>query len=345
MSQIYKVSSGSGGSGIITIDGDIGSVTGSEVGIKATGSSKTGSSFSFTASGSDLDLISTDSNGNIFLGAGVPFNSDGGSSNNVIISGDGTAGATFSASNGNVGIGAECFDALTTGDSNCAFGMSALTALQTGSLNIACGLSAGSSYTNAESSNICLNSSGVVGDNHTLRIGAATGIGSGELNKAYICGITGTNLSTTQLVTNVADQLGSATLVGGTGVTIGTSGSTIVVNVATGGFTWSLYTGTTVIRILAQSGSIPNDDSNLVTMRLPLTANVGDIFKIVGRGLGGWKLEPSTAQVIHLGTQTTTSGTSGSISSTNQYDSVEVICVVANAEYVCTDVVGNLTVV
>lgn len=90
-------------------------------------------------------------------------------------------------------------------------------------------------------------------------------------------------------------------------------------------------TGTTQT-IIANSTYIA-DNASQVTFTLPATANVGDTFTIWGKGAGGFKIAQNAGQLIHVGNLVTTTGTSGSIQSTGQWDSVEVICVTANTTF------------
>jgi len=115
------------------------------------------------------------------------------------------AGNTSITGAANVAVGSNALNGLTTGTNNVAIGYNGLTSLLTGSQNsgvgynfapallsgssnIFFGWGAGSSYTNAESSNILVNNAGVVGENNTLRI-SVTGTGSQQISRAFIGGI------------------------------------------------------------------------------------------------------------------------------------------------------------
>lgn len=86
-----------------------------------------------------------------------------------------------------------------------------------------------------------------------------------------------------------------------------------------GGYTWHLSTGT--VNMAVQNGYITNDDVTIVTFHLPAAPVLGDSVKITGLGLAGWTLTLSGTQKIHMGGGNITQGT-GSISSTNQHDSI-----------------------
>ncbi len=94
-------------------------------------------------------------------------------------------------------------------------------------------------------------------------------------------------------------------------------------------FTWSTVTGT------SQTAAVDNgyfaNNAGLVTVTLPATAAVGKVVEVAGQGAGGWKLLANTGQTIQFGNLAST--TAGSFSSTNQYDTIKVVCQVANTTW------------
>ncbi len=109
---------------------------------------------------------------------------------------------------------------------------------------------------------------------------------------------------------------------------------------ASGGLAWNDQT-TTPVTMVINNGYIANN-AGLVTLNMPATAVVGSVFSVVGQGAGGWLIQMNTGQVANLGSSPTTSA--GSLASTNRYDSIELICTVANTTFVTRSVVGNITV-
>jgi hypothetical protein len=77
---------------------------------------------------------------------------------------------------------------------------------------------------------------------------------------------------------------------------------------------------------------------------LPAAADVGSRLRIHGKGVGGWRISQSAGQTIRSSTGPTTPGVGGRVDSLNQYDSVELVCIVANTDWL---IVGNngLTIV
>ena len=108
------------------------------------------------------------------------------------------------------------------------------------------------------------------------------------------------------------------------------------------GFTWVDVTGTSDA-IEANTGYISNN-AGLVTLTLPASCAVGDCHKVAGLGAGGWLVAQNASQLIHFGNMDTTTGVGGSLASSNRYDCIELLCVVANTEWLILNSVGVITV-
>jgi hypothetical protein len=97
--------------------------------------------------------------------------------------------------------------------------------------------------------------------------------------------------------------------------------------------------------------SIFANKGTLLTLTLDTTdASTGQIYKIIGRGAGGWKIAVNGASnTIRFGNLVTTTGTGGYIASTNPFDCVEIICTFAQGDATTTWQVisstGNITIV
>ena len=133
---------------------------------------------------------------------------------------------------------------------------------------------------------------------------------------------------------NIYAASGSKFIGDGSGLTGVTGGS--------GGMAWNEVTGTSAT-MAVNSGYIANN-AGLVTLTLPATAPVGTVVAVTGHGAGGWKIAQNASGVIHFASQNTTSGTGGYLASTATYDSAELVCIVANNEWVVRSSVGNITV-
>jgi hypothetical protein len=310
---------------IMTIDGNTGTASGATVTI-TTGAGNVDGTALFTGDGtSTVTQTFTDGSSNIGLGSESLSNLAGGSQNTA--------------------LGALTGVSISTGTDNVALGYFALPNMFTGSRNIAVGLNAGSNFTTSESDNIDINSLGILGESNTLRIGSGTGTGTQELKAAFISGISGVNVGSVASVVSISgDQLGSTVITPGTGITV-TPGANTITIAATGGtgFTWNNVT-TPTQAMAVNNGYIANDPASLVTLTLPATAAVGTTLWVSGASVDGWTIVENSGQNITFGSDTTTT-TTGSLSSTQQNDSVQLLCTVANTTWNVITSMGNITIV
>jgi hypothetical protein len=90
------------------------------------------------------------------------------------------------------------------------------------------------------------------------------------------------------------------------------------------------------------------DNATTVTYSLPTTAAQGSIFEIsCGTSAAAttpFSISQAAGQSIKFGNQTSTTGVGGSVASTLKYDSIKVLCVVANTTFVVLSSVGNFIV-
>ena len=112
----------------------------------------------------------------------------------------------------------------------------------------------------------------------------------------------------------------------------------------TGFMTWNDTTG--ISQSLSTFNGYIADNASLITFTLPTTANLGDVIQILGKGAGGWKISQNANQQINVGAVSSTSGITGSITSINQFDTIELRCITAGTSTIWTaKVTGNVTVV
>ena len=96
-------------------------------------------------------------------------------------------------------------------------------------------------------------------------------------------------------------------------------------------FSWNNITATSALML--PNKSYQTNNAGLVTLTLPTTALFGSFLQIAGFGAGGWSLAQGAGQQIIIGSSSSTIGTGGSVSSTNQYDSLTLYCAVANTTW------------
>lgn len=171
----------------------------------------------------------------------------------------------------------------------------------------------------------------------------------------------GGTLSVNKGGTGVASLTAYAVICGGTTGTgnvqsiasVGSSGQVLTSNGAGalptfqaasgGGLSWVVETTTS--RSAAVNEGVICNNASLVTVTLPDTAAVGDKLRVTGIGAGGWLIAQNASELIHFGNTVTTTGAGGSLASTDDNDAVELVCVVANTEWLVLSSVGNITVV
>lgn len=133
-----------------------------------------------------------------------------------------------------------------------------------------------------------------------------------------------------------------ATLTAGTGISISNGAGSITISGVGGALTWNDVTGTSAS--MAINNGYLADNAGLVTLTLPVTAAQFSVIAVAGTGAGGWTIAQNGGQSINFGSSTTTVGATGSISSTNRYDCIYLLCTVANTTFLALNAVGNLTI-
>jgi hypothetical protein len=83
-----------------------------------------------------------------------------------------------------------------------------------------------------------------------------------------------------------------------------------------------------------------SSNAALSTFTLPLTANVGDSIEIIGQGAGFWTIHQNAGQNIVFNAATTTTGTGGSITSTQAGNTIDLTCTVANTTWTVINTSG-----
>ena len=138
------------------------------------------------------------------------------------------------------------------------------------------------------------------------------------------------------LVGTTASDPVAATISGSGGVTVTSSTGAIAISGSGIGITWVAQSTGTVTAAVGSAYIIT--DASAVTVTLPTTAAVGSVVGVVGNGAGGWILAQGAGGNTQFGSVNSTT----SIASTNAYDSIFVVCVIANTTWVVYSSVGNL---
>jgi hypothetical protein len=106
-----------------------------------------------------------------------------------------------------------------------------------------------------------------------------------------------------------------------------------------GGLTWN--NATTSITATTNNGYV-GTATTLTTITLPTGATFGSTIEVVGTGTGLWRISQNENQFINFGIAGTTTGTTGYLSATSQYDCVKLLCTSANTAFVVTSAIGNI---
>lgn len=191
-----------------------------------------------------------------------------------------------------------------------------------------------------------------IGDDIVNLGGALTTGGAFTTSGAYslslnLSGATSLTLPTSGIVatTNatIPSIAGSSQILvnGGTAPVTGVAVTLSLANWA--GFNVTVLTGGSAA-LQVNRGYVSNYTGGLQFLSLPSTSAVGDIIMLTGLSAGRWIITLNSGQVIHVDSRTTTPGPVGQISSTAQYDSVFLMCTVANTEFNVMSYTGTLTV-
>lgn len=126
------------------------------------------------------------------------------------------------------------------------------------------------------------------------------------------------------------DGVNNLNIVGGTGIaTTGNPGTnTLTINTTASITPWTRVVGAAAAMAI-DNGYIPTN-AGLTTLTLPAVAIVGDYLAIAGEGAGGWLIAQNAGQSINFGNIVSTVGVGGSLASTDQWDTVRLVCRVAN---------------
>lgn len=113
------------------------------------------------------------------------------------------------------------------------------------------------------------------------------------------------------------------------------------------GFDWNtINQSTQPANLVANNGYIcQSGGTGNVSSALPSASSVGDLIEITLDGATSWTITQAVGQQIRLGISQTTSGAGGSIVSTQQGDSLRMVCSVANLRWNVLSSIGNLTIV
>lgn len=108
-------------------------------------------------------------------------------------------------------------------------------------------------------------------------------------------------------------------------------------------FTWVEETGDT--RNLTGNQGVIGNRATAQTFTLPATCTVGDTFRILNKGIGLITIAQNAGQSIHFGSTSSTSGVTGSVTATAQWDVISFICVSTDTYFTAISSIGAWDVI
>ena len=104
---------------------------------------------------------------------------------------------------------------------------------------------------------------------------------------------------------------------------------------------------TTPVTMTADRNYVADNGATQTVFTLPTAAAFGTIIQVAGKSIatGGWTIAQNASQEIYFGALHTTSGTGGSLTSTNANDYVRLLCTTANLTWNVIGSIGNITIV
>jgi len=141
------------------------------------------------------------------------------------------------------------------------------------------------------------------------------------------------------------DGSGNINVVGSGGVTVvGNPGTnTLTISIAGSGLTWSAIIASQTLAI--NNGYVCIAPGGALSLALPAVSAVGSIIVVALDGATSFTITQGAGQQIRIGNTTTTAGVGGSLASTQQGDTVYMVCSVANLKWNVLSSMGNPTVV
>jgi hypothetical protein len=133
-----------------------------------------------------------------------------------------------------------------------------------------------------------------------------------------------------------------ANITAGVGVTVVNGPGSITISSTAAGTTWTPIAASQTLAV--NNGYICSGGGALI-LTLPAVSSVGDIIEITLDGSASFSVHQGAGQTIKMGNQVTTAGVGGSLSSSQQGDSLRMVCSVANLRWNILSSMGNLTVV
>lgn len=130
---------------------------------------------------------------------------------------------------------------------------------------------------------------------------------------------------------------------GGTTVVGNPGTSTLTISVSGMGMTWNTISASQTL--VKNNGYICISPGGALALLLPPVSALGDTIEITLDGATSFSLTQGAGQSVRYGNQATTAGVGGSLTTTQQGDTIRLVCQTANLKWNVLSSLGNLTVV
>lgn len=140
------------------------------------------------------------------------------------------------------------------------------------------------------------------------------------------------------------DAAHNINILGAGGVTVaGNAGThTLTISVSGAGMTWNTISASQ--GLVVNNGYICTAPGGALALSLPAVSALGDIIEVTLDGSASFSITQGAGQQIRMGNQATTAGVGGSLTTTQQGDTIKMVCQTANLKWNVLSTMGNLTV-
>lgn len=284
-----------------------------------------------TITGDAGGAVSADGANNIFLVGAADITITGNPGTNTLsVALDGTIANTYTTDAGNAIPALGVLNILGSGG--------ATTSGAGNTVTVTCGPTVPTSFvTDAGTATPAANTLNILGGTSIDTAGAGDTVtinASADLANTYTCD--------SGSATPAANNLN---VVGAGSTSTSGAGSTITITSTGGGISWTevIVVGPTAMSV--DSGYIANVASPSVCgLTLPMTAALGSMISVIGKGTGGFSIGQGAGQSIEVVDTVTTLGAGGSLASSEPGATLSMICTTANTTWHVLSSTGNLII-
>lgn len=150
----------------------------------------------------------------------------------------------------------------------------------------------------------------------------------------------------TEFVANVGSAvpaLNILNVLGAGGITTSGAGNTLTITGSSSSLTWNAISANQTLTV--NNGYFVVSPGGAISLALPAVSALGDTIIVALNGATSFTITQGAGQSIRLGNQATTAGVGGSLASTQQGDTITMVCKTANLAWHVISSEGNLTIV